>query len=96
MILEERTLKEVLVYILAVYMQFLLKGVSVIVFANVALCGLGIHTHFALSHVKVYCPDVMVRIWNLFSVLVRDKVPVMIIAIFVMYGFCDEHHTTKI
>ena len=25
-----------------------------------------------------------------------QKVPVMIIAIFVLYGFCDEHRTTMI
>ena len=53
-------------------------------------------THFALSRLKVSCPQVLVRIWNLLSVLGCDNVPVMIFAFFVLYGFCDEHHTTKI
>ena len=48
------------------------------------------YTHLALWQSKVYCPDVSVRIWNLFSVLVCDKVSRMVIAAFVLCVFCDE------
>ena len=87
MILEERTLKEVLVYIQAVYMQLLLKGVSAIIFANVALCGLGILTHCALWHSMVHCPDVLVRIW-------RSQWWSLLHSCCMF--FCDKHQTTKI
>ena len=47
MMFEERTRQDVLVYILAVLdalVFFFFEAVSAITFANVALCGLGIHT----------------------------------------------------
>ena len=50
-------------------------------------CVVSGYTHLALSHLKVFCPEVLVRIWNLFSVLVCDKVPVMILATFVLCVF---------
>ena len=42
-------------------------------------------THVAKSRLKVFSPEVLVRTWNLFSVVVRDKVSQVVIATFVLY-----------
>ena len=96
MIFEDRTRQEVSVDILTVFDAPFFSKPSERLSLHMLHCVVTRYTHLALSSFKVNCLDVLVRRWHLFSVLVSDEVPVMIFAIFVLYSFCDELHTTKL